>query len=398
MECSCSCRRCLKEEICRQNKKINSLHRDVCELKKKVNTLCDIIHVSPSGDVTIGSEEKPIDTLYVDYIGSVTQPIITIHTVDGIAKNFDLRGICLDDNTALLTPSFTTFPQQWLKSDSLTQCVRTYHYAGNDRTWIQWLIQKKICVMVGITLSPPHVYQLEIDAFVADYADPILKPLFDTYVIAIGVGNEQNASQLGLMKTRIANTKQLIQEGKLPATKVTTVLVDNNDWLLNTFPPNAAVFTQNFNDLYQSLDIICFNMYDAYGSPAVVPTKTKLSWASDGQSNLSVTLNGFGAVRNAMIKNEYTKPFWCTEVGWQAPAQSGNNPGNNISFLKEFYTNFLGFNMASMFVPQGQSTAVDAPDRIFYFTIRDVPSMGSGETFGLYESSTVTDSGLKPKF
>ena len=280
-----------------------------------------------------------------------------------------------------------------MSTSSDIQSVRTYHYpptgGNNDRTWVKWLIQNQISVMIGITLAN---YTQELDMLSLDYNDPLLKPLFDQLTIAISIGNEEDASQIANMQAGIAYAKSLILTGNLPVSKLTSVLKDDGNWLLNTYPPESAVFTPAFATLQTSLDIICFNMYDAYFAPANVPVETKLSWTSNGTSNLSVTLNGFGAVRTAMRKSGYVQLFWNTEVGWQAPASSPTNPGNSIAYLKEFYTNYLAFDMLSLFTPQDGSVAVLGPDKIFYFTVRDVPAMS--ETFGLYTSSSV----LTPKF
>jgi hypothetical protein len=138
------------------------------------------------------------------------------------------------------------------------------------------------------------------------------------------------------------------------------------------------------------MDIICFNLYDGYFLTDLnIPIERKLSW---GNPLPSVTLNGFGAVRfaiNAAIKTEKNfidKSFWCTEIGWE----SLGNINSSVANLKTFYTNFLLFNMANNFITENSTQSVRAPDRIFYFTIRDA----NNETFGLYTNNSV----LTPKF
>ena len=130
-------------------------------------------------------------------------------------------------------------------------------------------------------------------------------------------------------------------------------------------------------------------MYDGYTNPPQ-PLDVRLSWISDIPNNeFSITLNAFGAMRFAMEFAGLTIPFWCTEIGWESvPGLSGASIPN----LETFYNNFLNFNMEEQFYPESSPHTVSSPDRLFYFTIRDVP--GQNETFGLYTS----DSTLTPKF
>jgi hypothetical protein len=359
-------------------------------MQKRLDALYSVIQIAPNGQVTIGSPLDPVDNFYVDNIGSLAQPVNNLYTEGSVADSFNLKGICLDDNTAALTPSFLSFPKQWLNNPAPVASVRTYHYlsglGNNDRTWVKWLIQNSISVVIGITLSN---YQEELNTLASDYL--VTKSLYDQFTLAIVVGNEEDSSKIPTIQAGIAYARSLIQAGNLPNTKVTTVLKDDGNWLVNTYPPENAEFTPNFALLEPSLDIICFNMYDAYYAPAFVPVTTKLSWTSRNDQR-SVTLNGFGAVRNAMRKRNYIKPFWCTEVGWQWPKSNSENPGNSLDNLKTFYTNFLAFNMTDSFVPELGTIPVTPPNRILYFTIRDVPGMD--ETFGLYTKNE----NLTPKF
>lgn len=381
------CKKCVVHELHKQRSIIKCMLKRQKRLEDKIDELYSIIHISNMGDVTIGSDVNPVNNIYVDNIGSVTQPINNMYTVNGNAENFDKRGICLDDQTAAFDPSFAEFPREWIKTTLTIQSVRTYSYTSEsrDRIWVKWLLQNKIHVMVGITLE---TYKEELDTLSQDYATS--ETMYDTYVLALAVGNEQSVDKLEQIQAGINYAKLLISQGKLPETKVTSVLKDDSDWILNTYSPSQAVFTNSFTQLVPYLDIICFNMYDAYYAPANVPVSTKLSWISD-ESDKSVTLNGFGAVRYAMSKQSYNKPFWCTEVGWQWPAVSDNNPSNSQQNLKTFYNNFLGFDMSASFLPEQCLSIVNPPDRIFYFTIRNVSTMS--KTFGLY----IKDSGLFPK-
>ena len=139
-----------------------------------------------------------------------------------------------------------------------------------------------------------------------------------------------------------------------------------------------------------NLDAICFNMYDGYFNPQIA-LDTRLSWTSiPSQSKFSLTLNAFGAIRFAMqAANLENRPFWVTESGW---ATQGNIPGSTVQNLQTFYDNFYSFDMNSKFYPQQSNVMVSPPERIFYFTIRDVPN--EDNYYGLYYNKTSLD----PKF
>lgn len=340
-----------------------------------MRALESVVKVSPDGYATIGTSNNPVDAVYTNVIGSVSQPVDTIHTTELVSDIFDTKGICLDDGTSLLEPSFTVFPQNWLNNTEKTGSVRTYHYgSGVDNSkWVLWLAQHGINVMIGITLSN---YQLELTKLQTDYAAN--KSLYNERIICIAVGNEQPASELQLIKDAVTFASGLKANGLIPNVPITTVLKGGEDWIQNTYPPQNATFTPAFLELAPLLDVFCFNTYAAYSTTSV-PIKVRLSW-----TNPSVTLNIFGAIRLAMSKTKYkSKQFWCTETGWSAPSGNAN--------LAAFYTNFINFNTTAPFTPEQSTVEVLPPDRIFYFTVRD----NRGEKFGLY---TAENSKLVPKF
>jgi len=117
--------------------------------------------------------------------------------------------------------------------------------------------------MIGITLNN---YQIELNQLSSDYlaASPLLKSQYDIGIIAIAIGNEEPASNISQMNDGMIYAKNLIKTGKLPKNaKVTTVLTNNNsDWVISTYLPMNARFTENFLEIYSNMDIICFNLYD----------------------------------------------------------------------------------------------------------------------------------------
>ena len=376
---SCECKKCVLKALYVQQKQIKRLN-------ERVTALEQVIRISNGGYITIGTEENPVDKIYADTIGSINQPVTIIHTTNSVTSSFNTKGICLDDTTSALTPSFDAFPRNWLTTSTSIGSVRTYHYGtGVDNSgWVKWLMSNGINVMIGITLEQ---YQTELDKLATDYANTDFKLLFDRYTLAIGVGNEASSSNIQAIKDGIAYAKDLRAQNKLPSVSITTVLKDDTDWFIpgTTYPPIDAQFTTDFLSLAPELDIFCFNMYDGLGvTDPNVPIDVKLSWTSP-----SVTLNGFGAVRFAMGKTGYIdKPFWCTEVGWTS---AGSIPGSTVTNLETFYKNFLNFNTQMQFIPEASNgTLVVPPNRIFYFTIRD----SNGESFGLYTSADI----LTPKF
>ena len=363
--------KCLKCQVCKNTKDIKKLQKEIINLQNQINKIAEI-----SGDnVNLGSSNNPIDNIFTNNI---------------VSNNFSLKGINLDDNTAKLVPSFESFPSNWLVANTPISSFRTYHYNLNTPAWIKWGVQNNLEIMIGITLNN---YQTELDELSSDYlnADSTLKSQYDIGIIAIAIGNEEPASNILQMNDGMIYAKNLISIGKLPKNiKVTTVLSNNlSEWIASTYPPMNARFTSNFLELYPNMDIISFNLYDGYSNPEL-PLPVRLSF---GSTLPSVTLNGFGGVRfaiDAAIKtqpNFIDKPFWCTEIGWQS---SGSILGSNVANLKTFYNNFLLFNMTNSFIPENSTRAVTAPDRIFYFTIRDA----NNETFGLYTDNSV----LTPKF
>lgn len=370
----------LEDDVSRLNSELLKLTGTVTVLSEKVNLLSSVVRVLPNGDAVIGTEANPVDLIYTDQIGTASQPVQRLLTVNGIAGTFETKGICLDDATAALEPSFNNFPQSWLSNNTAaTLAARTYHYYGdplsgyNMTSWVKWFIANNIKVVIGITLAD---YTNELNKLSADYL--LNKANFDKNTIAIAVGNEQNASQLGNMQAGITYARQLISEGKLPNCKVTTVLRAGDGWIDNTYPPANAVFSVNFLALNNSLDVICFNLYDGYGTTEA-PLSVRLSW---GDPLPSVTLNGFAAFRFAMQKASINKEFWCTEVGWET--QSVSNTGASLENAKNFYTKFSSFNTTVPYVAEQAPQATLPPNRIFYFTIRNT----NGETFGTYNSGT----------
>jgi hypothetical protein len=376
------CKKCLKCEVYEQKKIIKCLIKnqhimknEISELQCQLSELMEVVCISNNGIVNIGSDDQPVNNIYATNI---------------VSNNYDQKGINLDDTTSALVPSFNSFPKLWINADVPISSSRTYHYNFNNPNWIKWFVENHIEVMVGITLDN---YQAELDAFSSDYLslNLSLKTLYDSYIIAISVGNEEPVSKIPAMNSGMQYAKMLINSSKLPKNaKVTTVLQELPDWISPTYPPYDARFTNNFMQLASNLEIICFNMYDGYTNPSL-PLETRLSWTSDIPNNrYSLTLNGFGAIRYAMeFSGLSTKPFWCTEFGWQS---SGSIPGSSVENLKTYYSNFLNFNSEIPFYPQSSPQSVNPPNKLFYFTIRDVPNMN--ETFGLYTSN----SNLTPKF
>lgn len=366
------CNKCLKCQVCKNTKDIKELQKEIIKLQEQINLIAQIT----GEDVNLGSPSNPINNIFTDNL---------------VSSDFSLKGYNLDDATAALDPSFGSFPQFWLKTiNSPLSSFRTYHYTLKTPEWIEWGVQNNLRVMIGITLKD---YEAELNQLSSDYiaANQILKSQYDSYVIAIAIGNEEPPSKISDLNNGMLYAKNL--RGKLPRNAlITTVLAESNTktpneplpyWIDPTFPPMNAVFTNNFLTLSPNLEIICFNLYGGYYTSSV-PIDVRLSW-----NDPSVTLNEFAAVRFAMEKTNLTQPFWCTEIGWQS---SGDIPGSTIPNLEAFYTNFLKFNIKN---PNGfysaQSTVTTySPDRIFYFTIRDA----NNETFGIYTANQ----SLTPKF
>ena len=116
-------------------------------------------------------------------------------------------------------------------------------------------------------------------------------------------------------------------------------------------------------------------------------TVLMLSGSSFAEEN-SVLLNQFGSVRASMTKAALgALPLWGTETGWASKAtQTETLTGwSSVPHLQTYYGNFLGFSLTKTFIPQDGTTEVLPPERIFYFTVRDVPPMP--EFFGLFTSA-----------
>lgn len=321
------------------------------------------------------------------------------------ATSMNNKGINIDDTTVLLTPSShnppqsgDTFPSIWPGISTTIGSIRTFHYnAGvGGSAWVLWAVKNGIKVIVGLDLGSDSGAS-EITAFSTDYlASPLIKALYDANVIAIAVGNEE--TDITAINTGLVNAQTLKGLNQLPNVPITSVLVDiNGNWIQNSYPPESATFSANFLTLNPNMDIICFNFYSDYYSfgnlPPLSPSQALtvgLSWTSNGTEN-SVLLNQFGSVRSAMTAAVINKEFWCTETGWAStPIQTELLPGwSSVTHEKTYYGNFLGFNLSNPFIPQQGTVSVMPPNRIFYFTVRDVPS--ESDYFGLYTSaSTLT--------
>jgi hypothetical protein len=350
------------------------------------------------------------NTIHVNSLGSNVVSLSNQFQFSQIAPmSMANKGINIDDTTVLLTPSShnppqtgDTFPSVWPGIFTAIGSIRTFHYnAGvGGSTWVLWAVKNGIKVIVGLDLGSDSG-AAEITAFSTDYlaASPSLKALYDANIIAIAVGNEETNTTA--INTGLVNAQNLKGLNQLPNVPITSVLVDiNGSWIQNSYPPESATFSANFLTLAPNMDVICFNFYSDYYSFGNLPPLTPeqaltvgLSWTSNGTEN-SVLLNQFGAVRSAMAAAVIVKPFYCTETGWA-------NVKTQLEFLagwsstaheKTYYSNFLGFNLLIPYIPQAGTTTVLPPDKIFYFTVRDVPS--ENDYFGLYSSATT----LTPKF
>lgn len=340
-------------------------------------------------------------TLTRTSITSLQQQVNTLNeNMSIIPLNIDLKGINIDDTTVALTPSTSnpqktsdTFPFTWLKTTSQLGTIRTYHYDTNGANWVSWAVQNGIKVIIGIDLSS---YTSQLNSLQSAYtsANTALKAQYDTNVIAIAIGNEEPASSLSSLQSGIAYAKTLM----LPSNaKYTSVLNFDNDWSQNSFPPSSCTFTSAFLTLEPSLDVICFNCYGGYftyGQQQFITVENSVSWQSTVNGG-SVLLNQFGAIRFAMAAAVITKEFWVTETGWCSTSEISQNPSwSNVANEKEFYKGFLGFSLTTPFIAQSASTSVLPPNRIIYFSVRDVTGGEGGTGFGLYTIA----SKLTPKF
>jgi len=307
------------------------------------------------------------------------------------------KGICIDDTTAAYTPRSNypiiptdTFPSVWPNSAYPISSIRVFSYSLGSapaKEWVLWAVQNNIKVLIGINLQD---YTTDLNALSNDYlaADPTLKQNFNDNVLAYAVGNEANVPEIQQIIDGIAYAKDLISESKLPNKPVSTVLNLNEQWILNTFPPENAIFTADFLNLEQYIDVIMFNTYGGYFIYEPSLLDASLSWTSNGQT-FSILLNQFGAVRSAMRKQNITKEFWIGETGWSS-APLGNHPEppgwSSLPHLKTFYKNFFDFNMDTPYLPQLATQTVMPPNRIFYFSVRDsfLHLLNVEEFFGLF--------------
>ena len=313
------------------------------------------------------------------------------------AQNMEHKGINIDDTTAHLRPSYSTISQYWhLTEKKAITNIRTFKYNVHGAAWVKWAVENNIKVIVGIDLN---YYQAEIDCFSKDYlASTSLKAQYDANVLAIAVGNEETCVPSIISGITYAKTKPLPNQ-----IKYTSVLKYNLEWQTSDFPPSNCTFTAKFNTLEPHLDVLCFNMYGGYftyGTQQYITLANSTSWQSTSAGG-SVLLNQFAAIRFAMIAASVSKEFWVTETGWCSTVDShikhSNLAWNNIANEKKYYQGFLGFSLSIQFKPQVQNTPpllAQPPERIFYFSLRDVLNGQGGSGFGLYTSSRT----LTPKF
>ena len=167
-----SCHPCLKCQVSKNKKDIRKLQKKTLILQKEVNKLNDVVQVS-GGTANLGEIDNPVDNLF---------------TTNIVSTDYSSKGFNLDDVTASLTPSFDSFPKNWIIANWPISSLRTYHYNLNTPAWITWAVQNHIQVMIGITLDN---YQNELDLLSSNYlaADQSLKRQYDLNIIAIAVGN-----------------------------------------------------------------------------------------------------------------------------------------------------------------------------------------------------------------
>lgn len=311
------------------------------------------------------------------------------------------KGICIEDRSAALPPSGNfpiipndTFPSVWPETAFPIENIRVFSYSlgtAPAREWVLWAIQHNIKVLIGINLQN---YAEDLANLSADYlsADPYLKSCFDRNVLAYAIGNEANIPEIPDIINGIQYTNNLIGLGSIPTAPVSTVLNLNDQWIVNAFPPENAVFTNDFLTLLPYLDILMFNTYGGYFIYEPALLQASLSWTSNGQV-FSVLLNQFGSIRSAAQKaGVFSKPLWICETGWSsAPLSNHPEPKgwSSPAHLKTFYRNFLTFDQSTPYFPQLASQQVQPPEMIFYFGLRDsfLPLLNVEEFFGLYKSS-----------
>ena len=312
------------------------------------------------------------------------------------------KGICIEDRTAALVPSAhypmistDTFPSIWPGTSYPISNVRVFSYslgAAPARQWVLWAIQNNIKVLVGINLQN---FSTDLAAFAEDYnnADPYLKSCFDRNILAIAVGNEVGDWEVDNVIAGIEAARALIATDSLPDVPVSVVLNLNPMWIVNSWPPRDAVFTEAFLKLLPHMDVIMVNTYGAYFDNYDLLTPG-LSWTSNGQI-FSVLLNQWGSVRVAARKTPLAlgKPLWVCETGWSS-APLGNHADEPLGWsspanLKTFYRNFLAFDQAAPYMPQETWEFVQPPEMIFFFGLRDsyLPLLDVEEYFGLFKAS-----------
>lgn len=347
----------------------------------------------------VEAKEKDSFTLKHDNISSEgTWAHWTNNNLELSSTSMSKKGICIEDRSAALPPSGNyptipddTFPSVWPDTAFPIDNIRVFSYSlgpAPAREWVLWAIQHNIKVLVGINLQD---YTTDLANLSADYlaANSYLRSCFDKNILAYAVGNEANIPEIPSMLAGIQATNDLITQGLIPAAPVSTVLNLNPQWIVNTFPPQNAEFTSDFNTLLPSLDILMFNTYGGYFIYEPALLLPSLSWTSNGEV-FSILLNQFGSIRSAALKGKVlSKPLWICETGWSSgPLSNHPEPSGWSSpcHLKTFYRNFLTFDQDTPYFPQLATIQVQPPDMIFYFGLRDsfLPLLNVEEFFGLY--------------
>lgn len=242
------------------------------------------------------------------------------------------KGINIENTTAALVPSShypplptDTLPSSWPCTNFPISSIRTYQYSQTDnpmRSWVLWAILNNIKVVIGISA---FAFKEEIDSLAVDAQNPIYKSGFEKNVLAYSIGNETLLGNIDLVYAGIEYLRKNISESLIPTHPITSVLATTEEWILNTYPPENAIFTEAYISLSSVLDIVMFNTYGVYFNFDLSLLKPGLSWTSNGVQN-SAILNQFGSLRFAMEKANINKPLWIGEVGWSSAPLIQNEP------------------------------------------------------------------------
>ena len=310
------------------------------------------------------------------------------------------KGICLEDQTVLnIEPGINQLPENWpYETKSTTKAPNAYRVfsfsEGRPRAWATWLLRNKYHVLIGFdTVLDNDDVEALVDLYTRFPVD------MNTYLLGICVGNEPENTEIGKITEKIGKIRKYIDEGNLPKKPVTCVVNLTTVWLQKSYPPGAAEFSTDYLEIVKDLDVVCFNCYGGYFSeedPKIL-LDNSLSWTSAGGK--SVIINQFTALRYAMIKGKIEKPLWITETGWSsAPIRSDDgvistDMWSTVQNQRLFYDNFLRFDLGariefSITDDDGviQEYSVKAPERIFFFCLRDSKFIdrGTNEFFGLF--------------